>query len=462
VSVRFAPTFTGLRTAAALLADNAPRTPQEATLSGYGGGPNAWVPVGPMAAARDHFTATLLPSGKVLMAGGEGTGPNLPPLAGAELYNPATRSFSRTGSMHTARSDVAAALLRNGQVLVAGGDGLVGSLATAELYNPATGTWRLTTPMHAAGYGQTATLLRNGNVLVTGLEFGRSAEVYDPATAAWTDTGPMTAPQWFATATLLPDGEVLAAGGRTTVAELYSPATNKWTATGSLQVFQESPTATLLPDGEVLVAGGSGPYANGRAKTTSELYDPATGTWRTTRFPMDVGRLGATATLLPDGSVLVAGGCSGLCSGRGLSSTLRWERPIWAPNPPMTQPRVNAVATALPGGSVLVAGGDSSGNGGRLRTAELFTPILVSVHPGRGPAGTRVTVSGSAFYGHEIVEILWDDSTPIGHVRTSASGAFTTTVTIPAASPGTHQVAAQGEHPTRAVVEAYTTFTVTG
>src|SRR5262249_44525429 len=87
VSVRFGPTFTGLRTATAALYDNAPSAPQGAALTGYGGGPDTWFPVRSMATARDDFTAILLPGGKVLVAGGEGPGQDLPSLASAELYN---------------------------------------------------------------------------------------------------------------------------------------------------------------------------------------------------------------------------------------------------------------------------------------------------------------------------------------------------------------------------------------
>jgi Kelch motif protein len=465
VSVRFRPTFTGPRTAAAALYDNAPRSPQAVALSGYGGGPDAWVPVGPMATARDSFTATLLRNGTVLVAGGDGRGQFRPPLASAELYNPATRSFSPTGSLHTGRSSAAAALLRNGQVLVAGGYGAAGGLASAELYNPATGTWRLTTPMHATGYDITATLLRTGGVLVTGLSSGHRAEVYDPAGRTWTGTGPMTAPQFNGTATLLRDGEVLAAGGGGKAAELYSPATNRWTATSPLKVTQVSPTATALPDGEVLVAGGNGRGADGRALAISELYDPATGTWSLSKFTMSARRSGAAAALLPDGAVLEAGGCSsGYCDrGPALSSTELWGRPDWLSNAPMTQPRANAVATALPGGDVLVAGGDGTTSGvDQLSTAELYTPILISMHPDRGPAGTRVTVSGTGFYAHEAVRVLWNYSKLIARPRTTAAGTFTTTVTIPAVSPGRYLVFGQGVRSAATSEEAQATFTVTG
>src|SRR5690242_9280918 len=155
VAVRFAPSSTSLRTATVSVSDNAPRSPQGVPVTGYGGGPDAWTPTGPMTSAREHFAATLLPGGKVLMAGGPTvTGGS---LASAELYNPATRSFSATGSLHAARSDPAAAQLPDGKVLVTGGlSGNFIALASAELYDPATGTWASTTPMNTAGYGLTA------------------------------------------------------------------------------------------------------------------------------------------------------------------------------------------------------------------------------------------------------------------------------------------------------------------
>jgi large repetitive protein len=466
VSVRFGPTFTGLRTATAALYDNAPLTPQTVALTGYGGGPDTWIPVGSMAVARDDFSAVLLPSGKVLVAGGEGPGQFIPPLADAELYNPATRSFAETGSLHTARSSAAATLLPGGQVLIAGGFGPNGALASAELYDPATGKWTNTTPMHAAGYGITGTLLPSGKVLVVGLGFGHSAEVYDPATRTWTDTGPMKSPQWYATVTVLHDGKVLAVGGRTAAAELYNPATNRWAATASLQVYQESPTATLLPDGEVLVAGGSSRGVNGVALTTSELYNPATGSWSRTKSSMRAARAGATATLLSDGTVLEAGGCTAECgsggNGGSLSSTEDWSSPRWTRDTSMTQPRSYATATELPDGTVLVAGGDSRGLGGRLSTAELFMPILMSMRPGHGPADTRVTVSGSGFYAHEHVRLVWNYGNLLARPLTTASGTFTTTVTIPDVPPGSYPVTATGERSANTNEQAFETFTVTG
>ena len=128
----------------------------------------------------------------------------------------------------------------------------------------------------------------------------------------------------------------------------------------------------------------------------------------------------------------------------------------------MTQPRAYATATELPDGSVLVAGGDSHGISDRLSTAELYTPILMSMNPGRGPPGTRVTVTGSGFYAHETAEIQWTlDGKVIGRPVTTASGTFTTTVTVPAAKPGAYQVTATGNRSANTLKQALTPFTVT-
>jgi hypothetical protein len=162
----------------------------------------------------------LLPNGQVLVTGGIGNGVNS--LASAELYDPATGVWTATGSMATARYNHTATLLPSGQMLVAGGiseDG-VNSLASAELYDPATGVWTATGSMATARTVHTATLLPNGQVLVAGGSedfisgYLASAELFDPATGMWTDTGSMAAARGHHTATLLPNGQVLVAGGR--------------------------------------------------------------------------------------------------------------------------------------------------------------------------------------------------------------------------------------------------------
>src|SRR6266542_3453488 len=216
-------------------------------------------------------------------------------------------SWVTTGSLVTARSDHTATLLPSGKVLVAGGQNGSGKLDRAELYDPVAGTWSSTGRLDVARRFHTATLLPSGKVLVAGGEANlpSSAELYDPAMGTWTFTGNLNVGRGQHTATLLPSGKVLVAGGQNpsylNSAELYDPATGRWTLTGSLGTARRQHTATLLPSGKVLVAAGHG---RGTVPLSSaELHDPAMGTWTLTN-PLGNPRYDHTATLLPSGQVL--------------------------------------------------------------------------------------------------------------------------------------------------------------
>jgi hypothetical protein len=245
----------------------------------------------------------------VLVAGGW----NGAYLSTAELYDPAIGTWTATGSMVHKRNSHTATLLPSGKVLVAGGFNASGSLTSAELYDPAGGTWTVTGRLGTARDRHTATLLSSGKVLVAGgLDISgslSSAELYDPATGTWTPTGSVSIVRDSHTATLLPSGKVLVAGGydgsnSLSSVELYDPTAGTWTTTGSLATARAEHTATLLPSGTVLVAGGAG-------VNSAELYDPARGTCWATTGSLSTARDTHTATLLPSGKVLVAGGFDG-------------------------------------------------------------------------------------------------------------------------------------------------------
>src|SRR6516165_5582358 len=119
-----------------------------------------WTGTNHMNAARSGQTATLLASGKVLVAGGENSIGN---VKTAELYNASTGSWALTGNSVVARATAAAALLANGNVLVAGGcnTDCIAALGSSELYTPSTGKWALTGGMLTARFSFSATLLTN-------------------------------------------------------------------------------------------------------------------------------------------------------------------------------------------------------------------------------------------------------------------------------------------------------------
>lgn len=316
-------------------------------------------PTGDMTSPRSGHTATLLPNGQVLIAGGmERNGVF---FNSAELYDPTTGRFTAASQkMSTQRVGHSATLLPNGRVLIAGGWGGEGLLASAELYDPGTGVFTSTGKMSSARGDFTATLLSNGKVLVAGGENSGvllSAEIYDPATGEFAQTGNMNAGRTMHTAVLLPDGRVLVTGGGeyqhpVATAELYDRTSGTFTVTSNMTVPRYKHAAILLPDGNVLVVGGSdgrdwqGQYANAEIYSSAkgafsvtgnmkmarfklpwavallksgrvliagggeqvEVYDPASRTFSVATGRLDAARFYSTATLLTDGRVLVAGG----------------------------------------------------------------------------------------------------------------------------------------------------------
>jgi hypothetical protein len=346
----------------------------------------------------------LLLDGRVLVVGGAGLSGI---LASAELYDPQAGSWSLTGPLHTARRFHTATLLPNGTVLVAGGSDTTNrGLASAELYNPETGTWSDTGSLTTSRSLHTATLLPNNTVLVAGgaITAGgavtATAELYHPQTGSWSATDDLNFGRYEHTATLLSSGIVLVAGGidtrlfGTKTAELYN---GSWVSTRDLNFLHYRHTATLLPNGIALVAGGLNEVSSPSA--VAELYNPGTGVWSTTA-PLNPARFDHTATLLPNNTVLVAGGH--IISGYSASAELYHPgMGTWSDTGSLHTARYQHTATLLSNGKVLVAGGRCIG--GYSRSAELYTPgppIQVTVQT--NPAGLSFTVDDTIYIAAQV------------------------------------------------------------
>jgi N-acetylneuraminic acid mutarotase len=283
-----------------------------------------WSDTDSMQEARDEFSLVLLANGRVLAIGGMGTAGT---LNTCELYDPKTELWTPAASLTDARAFAGATRLADGKVLVVGGSYDAGnnnsiSLSSAELYDPDLKSWSKTkSSLKTARHAPAVSLLKNGKVLVAGGNGGSpswlflsSCELYDPETGLFSDTGSFKDARAYAAGVVLANGKVLLVGGwgnstpgNTALSSCqdYDPGTGTWGDTGSLKTARQEQPVVLLASGKVLTFGGWG--AGDIILRSSELYNPATGRWHNTGF-LKTARNTSAAVLLPNGKVLAAGG----------------------------------------------------------------------------------------------------------------------------------------------------------
>jgi hypothetical protein len=307
---------------------------------------------------RYLHTATVLPDGRVLLAGG---GSDTAPTgqASAEVYDPFYGSFIATGSMTTPRLNHSATLVytqSSNKVLIAGGD----TGGTAELYDPASGTFSPAGNLNVPRRGHTATYFGSGILLAGGDT--ATAEIYDQTTGVFTPTGSMAAERHDHSATRLYNGKVLIVGGANAAgnlatAELFDPDTGTFSQTASMTSARAGHTASLLGDGRILIAGGSD---GTKSLSSTEIYDPVTNTF-SPGPAMSVARALHTATVLPDGNVFIAGGVNQASSSPAsveiLSIYIGTYKYGNLATPNSSGARIAHTATLIGGKQILITGG---------------------------------------------------------------------------------------------------------
>jgi hypothetical protein len=346
----------------------------------------------PMVEGRAAHSAVAMWNHRVLLAGGM-TDYSTHAVSG-DVFDTESKSFSPSGGQLRDQRAFAPGVAFEGGAMLVGGSGVAGALDTTEVYVAGLGTFQPGPTLREKRDYVAAVTLNDGRILVVGgldyfgpyALYSATAEIYDPESGGFRLTaGAPIGRRAGHTATVLPDGRVFITGGQSggastpVIAEIFDPETETFTATTFASQYHRSlhTAISVGAAGGVLIADGGA--------SLFEYYDPATQQFRPAGASSTVNRVGATASRLPDGSVLIAGGIQNNGDGNVfmLDSFDLWKPEageyggVFRPDVIFTEPRYGHTATTLHDGRVLFAGGFGPNGPESLRSGVLFTPATV-------------------------------------------------------------------------------------
>lgn len=330
-----------------------------------------------------YYKPILLPNNQILLVCTRYVGNYKIPHS--EIFDPATNKFINVDKLHYLKMNPIITLLPNGKVLIAGVDGVSTDINyyRAELYDPITRKFTLIDKMLYPESG-TAVQLKNGNVLIYGIgsynnkDIAIEAEIYDYKKNKFIRTkNDLDAPCYLG-AIALKNDKVLLVDSKKHIVEIYEAKTNSFHQIKYMNIPRLFPKMLLLSDGKVLITGGSHKDIGAYQITQAEIFDPSTETFtlagEMTRFGFlnSEPRGGYISTLLPSGKVLITGGYVGQYNYTRATNAIEIYNPKTGK---FTKFKMRAVRssytqTLLQDGSVLITGGD--GDKGHLNTAEIY------------------------------------------------------------------------------------------
>lgn len=264
---------------------------------------------------RLHQSVSVAGERVVMVGGVEWSGDHWTPIDRVELFDPASRAWFSGKPLRVGRSDHAAVVLHDGRIAIIGGNRDIKLLDSLELYDPATDTWTVGAKMPRPRTQHSAAVLRDGRVLVVGgIDSDGGATdttfLYDPVADRWSDGPHLTMPRLQQATVVLPNGDVLLVGGNgeaSGTSEVYSVRAQRFVASGRLAEPRYVAQVAALPDGRVVLSGGLPPQMSAyRPLASSEIWDPATGTWHALA-PLGAGRAWGNLVRVGHALYLVSG-----------------------------------------------------------------------------------------------------------------------------------------------------------